>query len=67
MSIFSPSKEPLPGVRVELLGTNKTYYTNLKGQVTIPSNFNISLYYISYRTKIINKDSIKSLIILTHR
>ena len=64
---MSPSKEPLPGVKVELIGTNKTYYTNLKGQVTIPSNFNISLNYISYRTKIINKDSITPFIVLTPR
>jgi hypothetical protein len=64
---MSPSKEPLSGVKIELVGTNKTYYTNLKGQVSIPYNSNISLSYISYRTKIINKDSIKPFIVLTPR
>jgi hypothetical protein len=64
LSIISPSKEPLPGVKVDVLGTNKTYYTNLKGQVILPPNFNLKLSYISYITKTIDKDSIKPFVTL---
>lgn len=67
LSIVSPSKEPLPGAKVDLIGTNKTYYTNLKGQVILPPNFNIRISYISYRPKIINKDSIPPFVTLTPR
>jgi hypothetical protein len=67
LSIISPSKEPLPGVKVELVGTDKTYYTNLNGQVLIPPNYNLKLSYISYITKTIDKDSIKPFVTLIPR
>ena len=67
LSILSPGKEPLPGVKVELIGTDKTYYTDLKGQVTIPPNFDIRLSYISYQTKTINKDNIQPFVTLIPR
>jgi len=61
------SNEPLPGVKVELVGINKVYYTNVRGQVIVPSNFDLKLDYISYKTKTINKDSVKQHITLISR
>jgi RNase P/RNase MRP subunit p29 len=61
------SNEPLTGVKIELVGTNKVYYTNIKGQVLVPSDFDLKLDYISYKTKTINKDSVKQHITLISR
>jgi hypothetical protein len=61
------NNEPLPGVKIELVGINKVYYTNVKGQVLVPSDFDLKLDYISYKTKTINKDSVKQHITLISR
>lgn len=60
-------KEPLHGVKVELVGTDKVFYTNINGQVSVPFGFDLKLDYISYQTKIVKKDSIKQPIILISR
>ena len=67
LSIMGLNQEPLPGAKVELIGTDKVYYTNLKGQVTIPNNFDVKVSYISYQTKIVSKNNIQQPIILISR
>lgn len=65
--ITSPTHEPLTGVKVELEGTNKTYYTDINGKVNVPLGYNLKINYISYRTQLINKDSLNKKIILYNR
>jgi len=65
--ITNSNNEPLTGVKVELVGTDKVLYTDTKGRVSVPSDFDLKLDYISYKTKTIKKDSIKQQIILISR
>jgi hypothetical protein len=65
--VTDTNNEPLPGVGIELVGTNKVYYTNVRGQILVPSNYDLKLDYISYKTKIIDKDSVKQHITLLSR
>jgi hypothetical protein len=65
--VTDTNNEPLPGVKIELVGTNKVYYTNVRGQILVPSNYDLKLDYISYKTKIIDKDSVKQHITLLSR
>ena len=64
--ITSPTHEPLTGVKVELEGTNRTYYTDINGRVNVPLGYNLKINYISYRTQLINKDSLNKKIILPY-
>jgi hypothetical protein len=65
--ITNEKNEPLTGVKVKLEGTDKVLYSDIKGRVSVPSGFDLTVDYISYRTKTIKKDSIRSQIILTPR
>jgi hypothetical protein len=65
--ITNSNNEPLHGVKVELVGTDKVFYTNINGQVSVPFGFDLKLDYISYQTKMVKKDSIKQSIILISR
>ena len=65
--ITNSNNEPLTGVKIELVGTDKVLYTDIKGQVSVPSDFDLKLDYIYYKTKTIKKDSIKQQVILTSR
>jgi hypothetical protein len=65
--IISPTHEPLTGVKVELEGTNRIYYTDINGRVNVPLGYNLKINYISYRTQLINKDSLNKKIILYNR
>ena len=65
--ITNSNNEPLTGVKVELVGTDKVFYTDIKGQVSVPSDFDLKLDYISYKTKTIKKDNIEQQVILISR
>jgi hypothetical protein len=65
--ITNTKNEPLTGVKVKLEGTDKILYSDIKGRVTVPSGFDLTVDYISYQTKKIKKDSIRPRIILTTR
>lgn len=72
IQVLDTNSEVLPGVRIELVGTGKTYYTNLKGYCLIPvdvlkSAQSIKIECISYKTQLIENSELNSKIILDFR
>lgn len=72
IQILDNNNETVIGAKIELVGTNYTYYTNLKGEVYIPSNLlkgskGINVECISYKTKNLKNYEVNSKIILEFR
>jgi hypothetical protein len=62
--IMDSNNEPLSGAKVELVGKYKVCYTDIYGHCVIPADCDVKVDYISYKTRIISKDSLKYPIIL---
>jgi len=65
--ITDSNNEPLNGVKVELVDKHKVCYTDLQGHCVVPSDCSIIIDYISYKTKVVSKDSLEYPIILQLR
>jgi len=65
--IVDSNNEPLPGVKVELVGKHKVCYTDLYGHCVVPSDCSVIVDYISYKTKVVSKDSLEYPIVLQPR
>jgi hypothetical protein len=65
--VVDNNNEPLPGAKVELVNKHKVYYTDLHGRCVVPSDCSVKVDYISYKTKMVSKDSLEYPIILQPR
>jgi hypothetical protein len=65
--ITDSNNEPLPGAKIELVNKHKVCYTDLHGHCVVPSDCNVMVDYISYKTKIVSKDSLEYPIMLQLR
>ncbi len=72
LKIYDKNNESVAGAKVELLGTDKIYYTNSKGECYIPENIykscnSIKVECISYKSTVLNINELNSKIILEFR
>ena len=65
--ITDSNNEPLHGVKVELVNKHKVCYTDIQGNCVVPSDCDIKVDFISYKTKIVSKDSLEYPIVLQPR
>lgn len=72
IQVLDTNSEVLPGAKIELMGTGKSYYTNLKGYCLIPvdvlkSAQSIKVECISYKTQLFKNYELNSKIVLDFR
>jgi len=72
IQVLDVNNEAISGARIELPGTGRVYYTNLKGQCFIPSALmkaskEIVIEIISYKTQTVKTFETNSKIILEFR
>lgn len=72
IQVMDVNNEQLSGVKVEVLGTNLVYYTNINGECTIPvhvleNSAGLKIESVSYQTTKIEKNQLNSKIILAFR
>lgn len=72
LKIYDKNNESVAGAKVELLGTDKIYYTNSKGECYIPETIykscdGIKIDCISYKSTILHTNELNSKIILEFR
>ena len=61
------NNQPLAGAKVELVGQHKVCYTDINGHCVVPADCNIMVDCISYKTKIVSRDSLEYPIVLQTR
>lgn len=72
IEVFDSSNEALAGVKIELVGTGKSFYTGISGKANIPLNLlqqaeYVKVDYISYKSLKLNISELNSKIILVNR
>ena len=72
IQVSDKNNELVSGAKVELLGTDKVYYTNSKGECYVPMQIfkqcqSVKIDCVSYKSTLLNTYEINSKIILVNR